>query len=69
VVLRVAIDRQGEVGARSGGPATMATPEAIQALPVEPVWIVLGALFLLGVLVMIASRRIRRKRTAGQLNF
>ncbi|WP_332657792.1 hypothetical protein [Brevundimonas sp.] len=69
VVLRLAIDRQGEIGARSGGPTTMAAPEAIQGLPVEPVWLVLGALFLLGVLVMIASRRIRRKRTAGQLNF
>lgn len=69
VVLRLAIDRQGEIGARSGGPTTMAAPEAIQGLPVEPVWLVLGALFLLGVLVLIASRRIRRKRTAGQLNF
>jgi hypothetical protein len=69
VVLRLAIDRQGDVGARSTGPTTMAAPEAIQGLPVEPVWIVLGALFLLGVLVIVASRRIRRKRTAGQLNF
>jgi hypothetical protein len=69
VVLRLAIDRQGEVSARSTGPTTMAAPEAIQNLPVEPVWIVLGALFLLGVLVVVASRRIRRKRTAGQLNF
>lgn len=69
VVLRLAIDRQGDVGARSGGPSTMAAPEAVQNLPVEPVWLVLGAVFLLGVLVFIASRRIRRKRTAGQLNF
>lgn len=69
VVLRLAIDRQGEIGARSDGPTTMAAPEAIQGLPLEPVWIVLGALFVLGVLVLIASRRVRRKRTAGQLNF
>ena len=69
VVLRLAVDRQGDIGARSGGPTTMAAPEAVQGLPVEPVWLVLGALFLLGVLVMVASRRIRRKRTAGQLNF
>lgn len=69
VVLRLAVDRQGDIGARSGGPTTMAAPEAIQGLPVEPVWLVLGALFLLGVLVIVASRRVRRKRTAGQLNF
>jgi hypothetical protein len=69
VVLRLAVDRQGEIGARSEGPSTMAAPEAIQGVPVDPVWLVLGALFLLGVLVMVASRRIRRKRTAGQLNF
>ncbi len=68
VVLRLAVDRQGDVGARAG-PATMATPEGMEGLPVEPVWLVLGVLFLLGVLVMVASRRIRRKRTAGQLNF
>ncbi|MGZ9100054.1 MAG: hypothetical protein ACXW3O_10150 [Brevundimonas sp.] len=69
VVLRLAIDRQGDGAARSG-PASMAAPEAIQgAVPVEPVWMVLGAVFLLGVLVVFASRRIRRKRTAGQLNF
>lgn len=71
VVLRLAIDRQGgsDIAARSGGPTTMAVPEAMSGLPVEPVWIVLGALFLLGVLVAVASRRIRRKRTAGQFSF
>ncbi len=69
VVLRLAIDRQGDAAARSGGPTTMAAPEALPGMPVEPVWLVLGALFLLGVLVAVASRRIRRKRTAGQLNF
>ncbi|MGZ9113385.1 MAG: hypothetical protein ACXW3K_02065 [Brevundimonas sp.] len=70
VVLRLAIDRQGDGAARSGGPTTITAPEAIQgAAPVEPVWMVLGAVFLLGVLVMFASRRIRRKRTAGQLTF
>lgn len=69
VVLRLAIDGQGEMSARFSGPSTMAAPEVIQGLPVEPVWLVLGALFLLGVLVAVASRRIRRKRTAGQLNF
>lgn len=70
-VLRLALDRQGgvDVAARSGGPTTMAAPEAVGGLPVDPLWLVLGALFLLGVLVVVASRRIRRRRTAGQLNF
>lgn len=71
VVLRLAIDRQGvgDMAARSGGPTTMAAPGAFDGLPVEPVWLLLGALFLLGILVAAASRRIRRKRTAGQLDF
>jgi membrane protein implicated in regulation of membrane protease activity len=47
----------------------MAAPEAVSGLPVDPVWLLLGALFLLGVLVVVAGRRIRRRRTAGQLNF
>lgn len=70
-VLRLALDRQGgaEVLARSSGPTTMAAPEGLSGLPVDPVWLILGALFLLGVLVVIASRRIRRRRTAGQLDF
>ena len=71
VVLRLAMGRQGgaDVGARSSGPTSIAAPDGISGLPVEPVWLVLGALFLLGVLVAVASRRVRRKRTAGQLNF
>ena len=73
-VLRLALDQQGgqggsDVAARSGGPASMAAPDAVSSLPVEPVWLVLGAVFLLGVLVVVASRRMRRKREAGQLNF
>ena len=69
-VLRLALDQGGgDVAARSGGPTTMAAPEAVSGLPVDPVWLVLGALFLLGVLVVVAGRRIRRKREAGQLNF
>ena len=70
-VLRLALDQQGgsDVAARSGGPAGMAAPDAVSSLPVEPVWLVLGAVFLLGVLVVVASRRMRRKREAGQLNF
>jgi hypothetical protein len=69
--IRLALDGQGgaEVSARSSGPTAMATPEALGGLPVDPVWLILGALFLLGVLVAIASRSIRRRRTAGQLDF
>lgn len=70
-VLRLAIDRQGggDVAARSGGPASMAAPEPLSGLPVDPVWLVLGGLLLLGILVVVAGRRIRRKRTAGQLAY
>lgn len=69
--LRLAIDQQGggEVASRSGGPTTMAAPEAVSGLAVDPVWLVLAAVFLLGVLVVVASRRTRRRREAGELNF
>lgn len=66
--LRLAIDNRGGEAARSG-PTTMAAPEAVSGLPVEPVWLVLGALVVLGILVVIASRRIRRARTPGQLSY
>ncbi|MGQ3039442.1 MAG: hypothetical protein ACT6TH_08850 [Brevundimonas sp.] len=71
--LRLALDRNGgsgEVAARSTGPTTMAAPDSItSSLPVDPLWLVLGALVVLGVLVLIASRRIRRKRVAGQFAY
>lgn len=69
--LRLAIDQQGggDAAARSAGPTTMAAPEAVSGLPVDPVWLVLGAVFLLGLLVVVAGRRVRRRREAGQLNF
>jgi hypothetical protein len=70
-VLRLALDRNGgdAATARSDGPATMAVPEAVSNLPFDPLWLALGALFLLGVLVVVASRRIRRKRVAGQFAY
>lgn len=68
-VLRLAMQQGGGDAARSAGPTTMAAPEAMGGLPVDPLWLVLGGLFLLGVLVVVAGRRIRRKREAGQLNF
>jgi hypothetical protein len=69
-VLRLALQQGGgDVAARSGGATSMAAPDAVSSLPVDPVWLVLGAVFLLGVLVVVASRRMRRKREVGQLNF
>lgn len=69
-VLRLALDHNGgDVAARSDGPTTMAVPEAASGLPFDPLWLALGALFLLGVLVVFASRRIRRKRVAGQFAY
>ena len=66
--LRLALDRQGGEAVATG-PATMAAPEALSSVPVEPLWLLLGGLVLLGVLVMIAGRRIRRTRTPGQLAY
>lgn len=69
-VLRLALQQGGGAAtARSGNPTAMAAPEAMGGLPVDPLWLVLGALLLLGVLVVVASRRVRRRREAGQLNF
>lgn len=62
--LRLALDRQGEDAA-----TTMAAPDALSGLPVEPLWLLLGALLVLGVLVAIAGRRIRRARTPGQFAY
>lgn len=68
-VLRLAIGQGGgsDMSARSAGPTDIPTPEAVSGLPVDPVWIVLGVLLILGVLVAIAGRRIARGRTPGQL--
>ncbi|RZJ28030.1 MAG: hypothetical protein EON85_09905 [Brevundimonas sp.] len=62
-VLRLAMDRGGgvDIAARSSAPTS--------SLPVDPVWLVLGALLLLGVLVVIVARRQRKRRVAGQLAF
>src|SRR5690606_991771 len=66
--LRLALDQGGGEAARSA-PSTMAAPEAVSGLPVEPVWLVLGGLVVRGVLVVIAARRIRRRRTPGQFAY
>jgi hypothetical protein len=63
-VLRLAMDRSGgnaDIAARS------ATPPG--DFPVDPLWLILGALFLLGVLVIVAARRQRKHRIPGQLSF
>lgn len=64
--LRLALDSGGggsDIAARSAeavGPATA-------GLGIDPTWLVLGALLVLGGLVALASRRRRRHRTPGQL--
>jgi LPXTG-motif cell wall-anchored protein len=64
--LRLALDSGsggGEIAARSAeamGPAT-------SGLGIDPTWLVLIALLVLGGLVILASRRRRRARTPGQL--
>ena len=66
--LRLALNQQGGDAARSG-PATMTAPDAAAGLPMDPLWLTLGALVVLGVLVMIAGRRVRRARTPGQFAY
>ena len=66
--LRLALAEQGGEAVRSG-PATMAAPDALSGLPVEPLWLLLGGLVVLGLLVAIAGRRIRRPRTPGQFAY
>ena len=66
--LRLALDQRGGDASRSG-PATMSAPEAAGSLPMDPIWLTLGALLILGLLVVIAGRRIRRARTPGQFAY
>lgn len=50
-----------------GGPA--AAPGGLGAdLGVDPTWLVLGALVLLGILIVVVTRARRRKRVPGQLS-
>lgn len=66
---KLALDRQGgggEAASRSAGPTTMAAPA--QDLGIDPMWAVLGALLLLGLLIIAASRRRTKRRTAGYLS-
>ena len=64
--LRLALDSGsggGEIAARSAEAMAPAT----SGLGIDPTWLVLGALLVVGVLVVLASRRRRRGRTPGQL--
>ena len=75
--LRLAIDRgRGDAGGMTtrsaeasiaeGGPT--AAPGGLGAsLGVDPLWLVLGGLVILGLLIFVATRRRRRARTPGQL--
>lgn len=67
--LRLAMDRNGssEAAARSTGPTTMSAD--LGGLPVDPLWLILGGLLLLGVLVIVAARRQRRQRIPGQFAY
>ncbi len=64
--LRLALDSGrggGDIAARSAEAAGPAT----SGLGIDPTWLVLAALLVVGVLVVLASRRRRRVRTPGQL--
>lgn len=68
---KLALDRHGggggEIASRSAGPTTMAAPAAA-ATGIDTLWIVLAALFVIGLLIVVVSRRRARKRTAGYLS-
>lgn len=74
--LRLAIDRSGPAGASiqaetyaGGGELAQRSAEAVApaGLPVDPTWLILGALFVVGVIIVTMSRRRRRQRQAGHL--
>lgn len=61
-VLRLALDRGGETEV-----AARTTEMAPAAAGIDPTWIVLGALLVVGLLVVLVSRRRRAARTPGHL--
>jgi hypothetical protein len=72
-VLRLALDRRGGggEGVSDGGVAERSIEATTMAAPaaggIDPTWIVLGVLLLIGVLVLAVSRRRVRVRTPGHL--
>lgn len=77
-VLRLAIDRsagedaappQAPANSYGGGELAQRSAEAVAptGLPVDPTWFILGALLVIGVLVVAVSRRRGRRRAQGQV--
>ncbi|WP_425989403.1 hypothetical protein [Brevundimonas sp. TWP2-3-2] len=78
-VLRLAIDRSGGGGPAStsiqadasvgGGEIARQSAEAVApiGLPVDPTWLVLGILLVVGLIIVAVSRRRRRHRSPGHL--
>ncbi len=77
-VLRLALDRSGGGGPASasiqadahagGGEIARRSAEAAPAgLPVDPTWLILGVLLVVGLIIVAVSRRRRRHRIPGQL--
>lgn len=66
-VLRLAIDKgsagKGEIAARSAEAAPMAANAGV-----DPTWLILGVLVVIGLLILVISRRKRSTRTPGQLS-
>lgn len=76
-VLRLAIDRSGGGSTETslqadtyggGGELAQRSAEAVApaGLPVDPTWLILGVLLIIGVLVVVVSQRRARRRQPGQ---
>jgi len=77
--LRLAIDRSSGGGPASasiqadtyagGGEIAQRSAEAVApaGLPVDPTWLILGVLLVVGLIIVAVSRRRRRQRQAGHL--
>lgn len=73
-VLRLAIDRSGGASIQAdasagGGEIARQSAEAVApiGLPVDPTWLVLGILLMVGLIIVAVSRRRRRHRSPGLL--
>lgn len=76
-VLRLAIDRSGGAGNASiqadtyagGGEIAQRSAEAVApaGLSVDPTWLILASLLIIGLVIAAVSRRKRRQRQAGHL--